>query len=265
MRWQATIPQAVLILAGALLPGCGGPQGGHVRMKCPLFVSHRPAAAQPSVQFLGFAAANDGWKDLSGLGIMVATWTRQQYDTDVLLRIKHTYDSKVQDFLALVGPDPNHPGPAVIEVHGSAANVHIHSSWAMLLGQLPMGETGTTQTSSSGSQILIRREPAASSDPDDSRDTIYHLADPKEPNEPDAWVCVPGASKPIALPRGYYLTYPPAGGPVVVQQIQAPQPFLDYVCQRALNAGVQIAWTCSPGRGGMPPAPPRPPAPPPGR
>ena len=223
-RWIA-VPG---ILGALLLAGCGDLSGGR--------------RVGTAVRLTGFAARHsrdneDKWipaLSSSGQGIRIPVNCQLPFTKDVKVAIHGVADGKPQNYDALFGPDPDHPVPVVAEVHSSAATVYVNYGWVVAVGRLPMGDTGTTQTSSTGTTFVIRAETAS------GRDTIYHLDD-GDPNAGPIKVTIPKKKEPIPVAVGYYLVYPsPSGDDPKPELIRKDDRFLAYVRVHAGLAGLPL-------------------------
>jgi hypothetical protein len=221
-RWIA-VPGLVTAL---FLTGCGDLSGGR-----------RPGT---DVRLTGFAIRDkhkekDVWINAGGdarRGMCIPTYAPLPLNKDFKLHILGTANGKQQDYDALIGPDPDHPETPVAEVHSSAATVYVQHGWVVAVGRLPMGETGTTQTSSTGTTFVIRTTP--------ERDAVYHLKDHHQKDH-CVNVFIPKLNKTFPVEPGYYLLYEPASGrDPKIDQFADDDPFLKHVRSHADLAGLAL-------------------------
>ncbi len=247
LRREALMVGLALALA---LTGCAPPEAGEGGRG--IRPHERRKLAPPTARVVGIArrirpAHEERWMDewvdvraTTRAGIPIPLGTEIIVQDDMLVHVSNP--SCGQDFWALIGPDPNQTGAASFEVHESIGVVRIHFGWMVAIGALPAGETETSGTSSSGTQLVIRAESAI------HRDTIYHLPEPKipsDPNRPDPNCTVHAVdingARVATLPPGTFLVYTVGAHPPV-QPLPTSDAFLDFVAGRARLAGQALNW-----------------------
>lgn len=225
---------AWLATAALLASGCGDTSGGR-RIATEVYLAGHVARQ--------VREKKDVWVDTrcgTGPGIRFPVCTQLPFVAEVRLHVLGMSERGPQEYDALIGPDPDHPGAPLASVHSSGATIYVSNGWVLAAGRLPMGETGTTQTSSTGTTFVIR----ATAD----RDTIYNIKDGDSKPHPVEVRMVrrsevgagPGR-KPIPVPPGFYLIYPPLPGTELKPQpIPPDDAFLAYVRTRAALGGMKL-------------------------